>query len=324
LNASETAALGALRNAGGAAAGVTQDFNQIVCGNQTASGNGSNTATVNQHGGAAAAFSNADLVDIDQNRDSIASACTDAGGPTGPGAGPFADYTLSCAVEGGSGSPKLEANTCSRIEQVAASGRNRITRQDQKNLLFASVDGAADVFIDQGTSLGGIDSTQNQQSSPSKTSSIVDVQAVDQIVSVKNATGFVLVTQDEDPRCCSVQQGSTSDTWSIDQRLNQKVFVDGELADPNVFVQDGAVYGHCETTGTCKVRQKASNNADEKSNSCTVSGSLYERGSCDIFITCTAGSGGGSAFRPAAATRPAGRARVVDNGGECIPGPVPD
>jgi hypothetical protein len=317
LNASQTAALGALRNAGGAPAGVSQDFNQVICGNQTASGTGFNTATVNQHGGAAAAFSHAGSVDIEQNLDSMLSECTD-GGLSGPGAAPFADYTVSCAVAG-SGPAKVNANTCSRIQQVAPSGKNRITRQDQRNLLFASVDGASDVSIDQGTFLGGIDSTQNQQSDPTKTSSIVDVQAVDQVVSVKNATGSVFVTEDEDPRCCSVQQGGASDTWSIEQRLNQKVFVDGELVDPDVFgygeaiVQRGAVYGQCETNGTCKVRQKASNNVDEESNSCTGT-------SCDVFITCTAGSGGGGAFRPAGAVRAAGPARVLENGGGCFSG----
>lgn len=311
LTASETAALGALRNAGGTSAGASQNFNQIVCGNQAASGSGSNTATVNQHGGAAAAVTNAGSVDIEQNLDSIPSACTE-GGPVSPGAAPFVDYTVSCAVAGGSGSAKANANTCSRIQQVAPSGSNRITRQDQRNLLLASVDGATDVSIDQGTFLGGIDSTQSQQSDPTKTSSIVDVQAVDQVASVKNATGNVLVTQDEDPRCCSVQQGSSSDSWSIEQRLNQRVFVDGELVDPDVFgygtaiFQRGAVYGRCETAGTCKVRQRASNNVDEASNSCTGS-------NCDVFIICEAGSGG-SAFRPAGAMRSAGTARIVDNG----------
>jgi hypothetical protein len=304
LNANEAAALDvARRNAGNAVGAASQDFNQIICGNQTASGNGSNTATVNQQGGAAAAFSNAGNVDIEQNLDSILSECTEdpPGDPIGPGAAPFADYTVSCAVAGGSGPPKLDANTCSRIQQVAAFGKNRITRQDQRNLLSASVDGANDVFIDQGTFLGGIDSTQNQQSNGSTASSIVDAQAVDQIVSVKGANGSVFVTEDEDPRCCSIQSGSTSDTWSLEQGVNQKVFVDGVLVDPDVFgggtiVQRGAVYGRCSTTGTCTVLQRASNNVDEKSNSCTGS-------SCDVFITCVASSN-------------------VVNGGACLPGPI--
>jgi hypothetical protein len=319
LNASETSLLGVGGNAGGAAALASQDFNQVICGNQAASGNGRNTATVNQQGRAAAAYFNAGLVDIDQNRDFVPSTCTDDPYGDGPGAGPFADATTTCALAGGSGAPKVDANTCSRIQQVADSGRNRITKQEQTNLLFAAVDGADDVYIDQGTFSGGIDSTQNQLSSGSTASSIVDAQAADQIVSVKHVSGGVFVTETEDPRCCSVQQGSESDTWSIEQRLNQKVFVDGEPVDPDEFgygtaiVQRGAVYGRCSTTGTCKVRQRASNNVDEESNSCTGS-------SCDVFITCAAGSGGSAAFRAAAAMQPAARARVVDNGGGCVPG----
>jgi hypothetical protein len=323
LNASETTALvvggttalGVGGNAGGAPSAASQDFNQIICGNQTASGNGRNTATVNQQGRAAASFSNAGDVYIDQNRDVMSSECTEdsPGDPVGPGAAPFADATTSCAVAGGSGSPKLDANTCSRIQQVAASGKNQITRQDQANLLFAAVDGASNVRIRQGTFTGGIDSTQNQQSDGSTTSSIVDAQAVDQVVSVKDATGSVFVTEIEDPRCCSVQIGSPSDTWSLTQRVSQKVLVDEVLVNPVGFsggaiAQRAAVYGQCVTTGTCTVSQRASNNVDDESNSC--SGSI-----CDVFVECVAG---GTSL-PVVAHRPSRPARIQDGGG-CFPG----
>jgi hypothetical protein len=300
LDASETAALragnnttGGGRSAGDGSPSAYQDFNQVICGNQSASGGGSNTATVKQEGRASVTFSNAGQVDIEQNLDSIASVCT-AGTATTGGAGPFDDLLgaghdpLKCAVVGGRGLPKNDANACARIQQDAVSGSNRLTRQEQTSLLLASVDGANDVEIDQGTIDGGMEATQDQQSGG--VSSIVDVQDVDQIARVSNATGVVEIRQIEDPRCCSHQFDNPANTWSIAQDLNQKAYVDGQLLNPNNLptgigiLQLGADYGHCESSGNCAVDQRVSNNAQTRTDS--ESGTTV-----DSFISCLAGEG---------------------------------
>lgn len=292
LNASEVALLGAAADGSGDVL-TKQDFHQVICGNQIATGAGSNLATVKQQGGAGAKYTNAANVAIEQNREFMLSTCT----ANPPGAGPFADIAgaghdpLSCAVASSSfGSPKLGANTCARIQQESASGRNRIVRQDQTNVLASFVDGAANVDIEQGTFEGGMDSTQDQKSTG--LSSIVDAQDVDQWVSVRNATGVVDITEIEDPRCCAGghQLGNAGNTWGLVQDLAQRAFVDDELVDPELFgggliEQFGADFGNCTTSGTCTVDQQVSNNVETRSNSCSGA-------SCNIFVSCVAAGEG--------------------------------
>jgi hypothetical protein len=301
LTASQTALLGLAKNAGGANVLAKQDFHQIVCGNQTASGSGTNTASVTQHGAAGVLYSNAGFADIRQNRELLSLDCTTAA--------PFANITgehadeQSCAVEGGSGVPKDGANSCSRIQQQSSSGRNRINRQNQTNLLAASVNGAAGADIGQGLFAGGIDATQDQVSGG--VSSIVDSQRADQFASLRNVSGSQTVTQVEDPRCCAHQLGNTGNTFSLGQTLNQRAYVNGELVDPGTvggIVQNGADYGNCVSTGSCSVQQSVSNNVETETNSC--SGSV-----CHETTSCTAG--GGSA---ALASGPA----VVQQEGVCF------
>lgn len=300
LNADEIALLGAAANKGGAGVATRQDFHQVICGNQQAAGGGGNTATVNQYGAAATYHTNAGGVTIDQNTEFLASTCT----TNPPGAGLFADISggghdpLLCPVVGGSGFPKQDANTCSRIQQESASGRNKIDRQNQTNLLFASVNGAASADIEQGTFSGGIESTQDQTSTG--VSSIVDAQDADHVATVRNVPGFIDIRQIEDPRCCAGghQLGNTGNTWTLGQDLSQRAFIDGVLVDPELFgqgfiVQQGADYGNCTTSGTCTVNQKVSNNVVSETNS--DSGPVV-----DIFVECSAGSFG-HFLRPASA-----------------------
>jgi len=276
---SQLVLLGAAKNAGGADAGAKQDFHQLVCGNQLASGAGSNTAKVAQHGAAGANFSNAGAATIEQNHEPFGQDCTTAG--------PFADLSgaghdsSSCEVEGGSGSPKVDANVCARVQQESTGGRNKIDKQDQSLTLGASVTNAVAAIIDQGTYLGGIESTQDQKSSGLST--IVDTQKATQLASVRNV-GSANVDQVEDPRCCAGghQLGNAENTWSITQSLTQRIFEDGQLEENNS--QYGSVYGNCTTSGTCSVEQHASNNGASGTNDCTAS-------VCDIFIECYSGEG---------------------------------
>ena len=288
LDASQIALLGAARNAGGGVVDMAQDFHQIVCANQAATGSGANTAAVNQHGASGAHYSNAGSAGIEQNSELLELDCTPS-----TGAAPFADITgshvdeASCAVEGGSASPKERANSCARVQQQSGSGRNKIDRQNQTNLLAASVNGASSASVDQGSFDGGIDSTQDQMSSGLST--IVDSQRSDQVATLRNIAGSIDVDQDEDPRCCAAghQIGNAGNTWSLAQNLTQRTFVNGVLVDPNTFgggfiEQDGTAAASCATTGSCSVTQTVSSNTDSATNTCTGS-------SCDIETTCEEG-----------------------------------
>jgi hypothetical protein len=292
LTASQTALLGLAKNAGGAPVSAKQDFHQIVCANQIASGSGANTASVTQHGAAGTHYSNAGTASIQQNRELRPLDCTTAA--------PFTNITgehadeHSCAVEGGSGVPKDSANSCARIQQQSLSGRNKIDRQNQTNLLAASVNGAAAANIEQGLFAGGIDATQDQVSGGIST--IVDSQRADQLATLRNISGALSVTQVEDPRCCAHQLGNTDNTWSLGQTLTQRAYVNGDLVNPGTFsgiVQNGADYANCVSNGTCTVQQSVSNNVETATNSC--SGSV-----CHETTSCTAG-GGGAALRSGAA-----------------------
>lgn len=294
LEASEIALLGAAADKADADVETKQDFHQVVCGNQQATGGGRNSATVSQHGAAAVYYTNAGAVDVEQNREFLPSLCT----ANPPGAAPFVPFPeavpphdqFGCAVASDSfGFPKEDANTCSRIQQQSGSGRNTIDRQSQSNALIASVKDAASVSIGQGTFSGGIDSTQDQKSSG--VSRIVDSQRSDQLTSISEISGFIDIAQIEDPRCCAAghQLGNSGNTWTLGQGLTQRALVDGVLVDPDLFsgliVQRGADYGNCTSTGNCTVNQKVSNNVVSETNSCSAP-------SCDIFTECSAGSFG--------------------------------
>ena len=267
-----------------------QDFHQVVCANQQATGGGANTARVTQDGRVTATFRNVGDVLIEQNTADVESKCT---GPAAEFAklpnGPTHDGFL-CPIESdASGSPKENANTCSRVQQVSGTGKNSIV-QRQSSRLDADVDRADEVEISQGSLRGGIDSTQDQESGGVSTNN--DRQDADQHASVRRSDSFDL-DQIEDPRCCAGghQLGSPGNTWLLVQDLTQKARVDGQLVDLDGDVdggsatQRGANYGNCTTSGTCTVQQTLSNNEETETNSCTGS-------SCDVFIDCTAQGGG--------------------------------
>ena len=289
LTATQTAWLrygtGAL-NVGGADVSSGQDFHQVVCANQQAAGGGSNKATVAQNGRATIRLRDAGDVDIRQNTDGSASTCQ----PGGPAA-PFADlageghHATLCPVETDDfGTAKADANACSRVQQDSGTGTNTIA-QSQKTLLEADVNRGGEVELAQGSADGGIDATQDQESSG--VSSNADTQGAEQFASVNRVDDFD-VTQIEDPRCCAGghQLGNGGSSWSLQQSLLQRLLVDEELADLETVeggsaVQQGANFGSCTTAGTCNVSQQLTNNAESQTNSCTGS-------SCDVFVDCTA------------------------------------
>lgn len=290
LSASEIAVLGAAKRGGGAIV-ARQDFHQIICANQIATGGGGNTAAVNQHGASAVHLSNVGSAGIAQNTESLSQSCTNS-----PGAGPFVPLDtvvhdpLACAVAGGSGTPKLAANTCARIQQQSVTGRNKIDAQKQSNALLASVDRAPTAAIAQGSITGGIDSTQDQKSAG--VSSIVDTQNATQVANVRNVPGSVAIAQIEDPRCCAGghQLGNSANSWALQQDLQQRAVVNGVVVDPDQspgVSQTGANFGNCTSAGNCTVDQQVTNNVETQSNSCSGS-------TCDAFVACEATGEGGT------------------------------
>ena len=270
---------------------MSQDFHQVVCTNQQAAGSGRNSANVTQNGRATIDLERAGNVDVAQNTDQVESTCR----PGGPAA-PFADIAGAghnntlCPIESDDfGFAKQNANTCARVQQDSGTGRNSI-EQRQSSLLDVEVDRADAVEIDQGSLLGGIDSTQDQESGG--VSRNEDRQDADQLVSVRRADSFD-VNQIEDPRCCANghQLGNTGNSWSLAQDLLQRTLIDGKRVDPEdveggSVTQQGANFGNCTSSGACTVTQRLQNNVETETNSCTGT-------SCDIFTDCVAAGGEG-------------------------------
>ena len=121
----------------------TQDFHQVVCTNQQATGGGANSARVTQDGRATATFRNVGDVLIQQNTDEVASACSGAGCAVRGHHGVGPQRHSLCPIESDdSGTAKANANTCARVQQVSGTGKNSIV-QRQSSRLDADVDRAA-------------------------------------------------------------------------------------------------------------------------------------------------------------------------------------
>jgi hypothetical protein len=164
------------------------------------------------------------------------------------------------------------------VQQLSDSGRNKIDRQTQTNLLAATVLGAPSALIQQGSGSGGIDSTQDQESSG--LSSIVDSQRSDQVAAVRNITSSTAVDQIEDPRCCAAghqigNAGTRGRLRRTPSAYGERVVVDGEQNLPTSIrparlreLRDGR-----------HVRRdlSVSTNTESETNSCSAS-------SCDIGV----------------------------------------
>ncbi len=201
-----------VRNAGGAPAGVSQDFNQVICGNQTASGEGSNTATVKP-----ARRCRGGLLERRQRGhrpepvDSVTSRSA-PGGPLRPIREPLPHPSrrLHGELRGRrrQRSREGDANTCSRIQQVAAvRPEQNHEAGPEKPALRVGRRGRLRVHR-QGTFVGGIDSTQNQQSIrpvPTPRASSMSRPWIRSCRSRMRPASSI-VTEDEDPRCCSVSR----------------------------------------------------------------------------------------------------------------------
>jgi hypothetical protein len=281
---------------------VLQDAHQITCGSQEASGSGANVARSAQSQVLVARKREATGVDIAQNTDvSVLAEC--------PGPATFTASPGDCAVPlfvPALSLAKEHANACTRIHQDSGSGRNTISL-GQLDSLFAEVkNSSGSVGVEQGNATPdetGTDGTLTQDSTG--LSQIFFNGLTTQVTNIDGlATGsfFTVDQTDTGPRCCGTgspnQQTNPSNDFKSDERLIQRVFVNGALAGDvanGVFSQTGQVKGDCETSGTpsaggCVFNLSGSNNADPggTSNSCGAG----QESSCHVLVTCQAAGGG--------------------------------
>lgn len=97
--------------------------------------------------------------------------------------------------------------------------------------------------------------------------------------------------------CCTTQSSHPESRFVIEQSASQR-------STQGTAFQRERIDGTCQSSGLCNVNQRARNNVDEETNSCT--GSF-----CFIFIDCTSGDEGEGTL--VFASR-------LDNGGGCISG----
>jgi hypothetical protein len=302
-NTLETSQGALVKSGPGSSSEAVQDVHQITCGNQDALGNGPNFVRSAQAQLLSARKNGATAgVDIAQNAGDLPAVC--------PGPATFTASPGDCAVPlfvPALSPAKESANACTRIHQDSGSGRNTI-HLGQLDSLFAEVkNSSGSVGVQQGhptIDKTGTDGTLTQDSTG--LSQIFFNGLTTQVTNIdgtENVSFFTVDQTDTGPRCCGTgspnQQTNPSNDFKSDERLIQRLFVNGALAGEGVadgfFNQTGQVKGDCETSGTpsaggCVFSLFGSNNADPdgESNTCGAG----QESSCHVLVRCEAAGGG--------------------------------
>jgi hypothetical protein len=162
------------------------------------------------------------------------------------------------------------ADQCTVVDQLADEGGNHVQLNHALKQTQSATNPDAVVTQTQGSADGGQEGILHQNGEDVSTKFADQTETQTQSRTTDNFTA----TQYDPQRCCNDQFDNPNNVTDIDQESTQ--------TSPGAF-QIIFMEGRCESSGTCRVTQTATQNGETETNSCEESAEGEVPAMCDIF-----------------------------------------